>query len=292
MSAFDPEAFCDRKAEQELFDGVLTFKSDGRIITIRDDKDKGKSVLLRLLQYKCQYATETPVCLVALDELHRAHSAVRYIVTQLADEFRLEFPRFREVEKQRLDGRAQALTGTMDVENMTGGKAATLMAERDMYVLSGPMDDDRQEELRTKAIDAFEGDLCELATERPIVLLFDAYEVCSEEIERWLPRFLQRRVFDAEGCAPNLVVVIAGQTVPTAKFNLMLGPRFEHVVASVEQLSLWEREHVAAFLERNGFKGEYDDEDVDWICAKLKKGWTIGRAADRLRAAMGREDAA
>jgi len=287
-SAFDPEAFIDRIAEQELFDGVLTFKGDARVITIRDDADKGKSELLRLLHYKCQYATKTAVCLVALDELDRVHATVRYMVREL-EPYGLEFAGFKDVEKRRLDGPTPTAhiqaEGSVGAGTISGGNVTGMRVDA-MYVNAGGVDPDKQEELREEAVSAFVDDLRALATEQPVVLLFDAYETCSKELEQWLPRFLEKRVFDPKARAHQLVVVIAGQTVPTATLKLLLGPRYNGVVTSVEQLSLWDPEHVAAFLDRHGFKGQYDEEDVSWICAKLKKGWTIGKAMDALKAAV------
>lgn len=281
MSAFDPEGFFDRTVEQALFDGILSFQDDARVITIKDEKDTGKSELLRSLRHKCTYGTKTAVCLVALDELDRVHKTVRHIVKAL-ERHGLEFATFNDVERRRLDNRAPAqihIEGKLEAGQISGeGKAVEIGT---INVDNSGLDDDAQEELRDEAVSAFEDDLRALATERPVVLLFDAYEQLSQELEEWLPQLLEQRVFDPDKRARKLVVVIAGQRVPTKTLKMILQHRYDGVVTPIEPLSVWDREHVEAFLDHS-FKGQYDDEDVDWICAKLKKGWTIGRATDVL----------
>jgi hypothetical protein len=282
--AFDPDAFIDRVNERDLFNRLLRLEGPARVITIKDGKDKGKSELLRLLHFYCEHRDDVPCALVALDEHDHVHEAVHYIARELRA-WGIALDSFREAERRRLDATAPNVSididGTVDADAISGGRQAGAIVG-DINVNAGAIDEDSQEDLRGQAVEAFAQDLCAAASEKPVVLLFDGFEKSGRELERWLPRFLKARVFDADGRAEKLIVVIAGQTVPTPAMREHLKETYDDVVWSLDQLSLWARDDVIAFLERNGFAGRYDDEDVDWIHAKLRKGWTIGQALDVL----------
>jgi hypothetical protein len=284
---FSAEEFIDRVAERELFGSLVGFQDEARLLTIRDESDRGKTHLLKLLRYTCQYASTPaiPVTFVPLDELKQkaAYSFARAVVNSLRDNFNLDFGEFRAVSDERikllLEAVAPRVAGKATAADVAeGASVAGVIVGGDLVVSGGAqLDPDVEERLQERAVEAFLADLRQVASNRPVVLLIDAYEESGERLDQWITKFLRDHVFDKANRLENLVVVIAGQHVPTARFKLMLGTRFDRVVKSVESLSLWEPEHVKRFLEVNRVTG-YADEDVALICAKLQKGWSIGRA--------------
>jgi hypothetical protein len=68
---FDPRDLIDREAEQELFQVLVSFTSPARMLTICDKGGRGKSSLLKSLQYNCRYKIKpaVPACLIELDHL-------------------------------------------------------------------------------------------------------------------------------------------------------------------------------------------------------------------------------
>jgi hypothetical protein len=283
---FSPERFIDRVAEQELFTRLLTFEDEARILTICDRGGRGKSQLLQALRYHCQYAAEeVPAALVPINELTEktAHGLVRALEDRLRPA-RVEFPRLDLLEQAERAARAEGPTnvkGAMSGPGMTvapGGVAGgTVFMGPVTIVEASPLAADVPEAVRDKAIDAFLDDLAAACRVRPTVLLFDAFEQCSAELEEWLPRFLRRTVVDPETRIDRLVVVIAGRQVPTAGLRMMLGKRFDLIVKSIKALSLWEHEHVKAFLDLNDVK-DYNDSDVNWIVDSLKRGRPLSLA--------------
>lgn len=281
---FAPEEFIDRSAEQELFRELLACRDEARLLTIRDESGRGKSHLLKLLRYQCQYGQpRTPVSLVALDELEEksAYAVVRSMERALR-RFEIEFPTFREVEDRRIQ-RGLNIDASVNAGTATageGGRIAGLIVEGDFHV--GDFDPDVQERLREQAVDAFLQDLRAASADRPLVVMLDTYESCGQDLEQWLADFLRDHVLDVERRPDKLIVVLAGRKVPTAGFKLMLGPRFESLVRSVEGLSVWGPEHVRAFLDASGVKG-YGEEEVGYLCAVLQRGDSIGRAVSMIR---------
>ena len=68
---FDPKKFIDREFEQEIFEELLKFESQARILAIKDTGGMGKSHLLEKFQYRCRVTKprRTPLALIALDQL-------------------------------------------------------------------------------------------------------------------------------------------------------------------------------------------------------------------------------
>jgi hypothetical protein len=286
---FAPERFIDRVAEQELFRGLLSHEADARLLTIRDESGRGKSHLLKALRYHCQYATPPiPAALVALNELGEKtpHAVVRALHATLSRSA-VRFPRLDALDEvldaQLLGVPTGPTTGTLSGDRMTvgpGGVAGGMVFTGPVTFGGGARLD--AERVRERTVKAFVEDLAETSATQTTVLLFDAYEHCGEDLEQWLPSFLRQAAFDPGTRMERLVVVLAGQQVPTAEFRVLLGPTFDAVVESIESLSLWDHEHVKAFLDINDVRG-YRDSDVEWIVAKLREGWPLGRAVGAVR---------
>jgi hypothetical protein len=284
---FSADEFVDRQRERDMFERIVKFEDEARVLTIRDGSDRGKSHLLKLLRHRCEWSAKppVPVSLVPLDELkHKSAYALARSIARSLSGFGLEFEQLRAVTDSRraLLLNVPQIRGEMnagDARPGDGGRAAGVIFEGDVTIGAGGMqlDQDLEEDLREQAVSAFLDDLRGHCAERPVVLLIDSYENCGEELEYWIPTFLRGHVFDEEQRLENLIVVLAGQHVPTPAIQDTLGDRYERMVRSVEQLSLWDPEHVEKYLKVKGVAG-FGQEDVDLICAKLKRGWPLGRA--------------
>jgi len=295
---FDLQRFIDRVAETELFLRMLAFESESRVLTICDRSGRGKSQLLKALRYPCQYsAQQVHAVLLPLHELpeRTPHGHVRVLAQRLRDDG-VGFPRLDEVDRkaEALQRRERAEMAQEAMSSVSGGLNAPGMAVAPEGIAGGTvimggvtivqnsaLAANVPETIRDQALEAFIQDLSEVGATRPVVLLFDAYEKCGE-LDGWLTRFLRRTVVDPSTRVEHLIVVLAGQRVPSAGLRLLLGDRFENVVESLDSLSLWGHEHVKAFLDLNDVRG-YDDRDVDWIVGALERGVTLGSAVGMVR---------
>jgi hypothetical protein len=291
---FVEERFIDRVAERDIFRRMLTFESEERVLTISDASGRGKSQLLLALRHHCQFASqEVPAVLVPLHEL--AEKTPPGLVRVLEQRLRaagILFPRLDAVESDAPVAAPPAgpIAGAVDAPAMTvapGGVAAgnvfqgpvTFAAPSSPRTAGSPLAPNSPEAVRNRAVNAFVDDLAEAGSTRTIVLLFDAYEQCPPEVNEWLTRLLRRTRVDDESRIDRLLVVLAGQRVPVTSLCNMLG---EQVVTSIHELSLWDHEHVKAFFDVNHVNG-YGDEDVDFIVAKLRKGWSLGQAVSAVK---------
>ncbi len=275
----EPDKFIDRGTEQALFEGLLRCESDARVLTIQDRSGGGKSQLLRHLRYRCQFGAEVfPVSLVALDEL-KLKSAHEFVTTmeRAFGLVGLTFEEYSKVEQQRLDVAVAAAgpgaVGTAKVENNEGQAAGIVVEPGATAIFQGSgVPADLEERLRQRAVLAFVEDLRVHAGKRPTVLLIDAYERCDGELAHFLPAFLRRYVVDREHRMDKLVVVIAGQRVPTPMLRMALAERYGDVVVELNSLSTWGREHVEVLLTQS--LDSYDEMDLDYLAAKVQGGWT------------------
>ncbi len=60
--SFDHRRFIDREFEQELFEELLRFSDEARLLTIGDRGGMGKSQLLQMFQYRCRTASRPRYC--------------------------------------------------------------------------------------------------------------------------------------------------------------------------------------------------------------------------------------
>jgi hypothetical protein len=284
--AFSPGDFIDREKEQGIFDGLLGFGDDARLLTICDGPARGKSHLLKLLKHKCQVAG-TPVSLVPIEELKEdktPYGFIRSIVESLEDSFELHFQKFDEVEDERLEFLRTRTAGpiirsevNIDKAHLAeGGQVVGILVGGDLIVNPSRIDELVDVRLRKRAVRAFFEDIHTLGAE-PIVLLVDTYEQCSQELADWFLLFLRKCVFDLESRPAKLVTVLAGQDVPTTTFQEMIQEQFDQIVRSVEQLSIWKLNHVKEFTARIV---EVGDLDIEYLHAKLERGLAIGQALE------------
>jgi hypothetical protein len=154
---FSPELFIDRAAEQELFDELVSFSEDARLLTIRDESDKGKSHMLKLLRYKCQFGNpQIAVSLVPLHELQpKSTYALAQHVVDALDDFGCLFTEFRAVEDERINRRLGAIggaIGTVQAGAVSGGDVSGVRVEGDAtFNIPGTVDPDVQGSLRARS---------------------------------------------------------------------------------------------------------------------------------------------
>lgn len=280
---YDAEAFIDRAAERELFGELVKCQDTRRLLTICDDSDHGKSALLRRLEYMCTWEMNPPVAVgrVVVDELE--FPTPHAVVSRAARGIRkagCKPSRFEQVEADRIKRRQTVIemSGQVNAGLVEGGTQIGTQINAPVTVVAGEVDREAQEALRRQAVEAFLEDLAEITRERQIVILIDAYEKCGRELGEWIPEFVRDHVLDPER---QLIVVIAGQKVPTQRLKLSLQERFDELVMTKDSLSEWDREHVAQFLKNN--RVIHDDSDIDYLYGKIKQGWSIGRAVRTIR---------
>src|SRR2546428_3400066 len=85
LGQVDLDTFVDREEEQKAFISLLEFRTDLRVLAIKDKANSGKSNLLEKLMQRCQSEFQVRVSLVALDQLE-SHTPVDFL-TRLASNF-------------------------------------------------------------------------------------------------------------------------------------------------------------------------------------------------------------
>ena len=129
---------------------------------------------------------------------------------------------------------------------------------------------------KTLCIQAFVEDLRSIADKSTVVVLLDSYERCNVELKPWIvDDFLLRLCFNLNNRPAQLVLGLAGRELPN--FAMILTPETHEKVVRSRTLSGWEKEHVKDFLRVHGY-GSLSDEDVDFVWAKVEKGFSIASA--------------
>ncbi len=303
MGTFDPTKFIDRVAEQEIFEGLLQFKDDARLLAIQDESGKGKSTLLRRLEYNCQWRLDCPVVLIALDQLKEASAfgLVANIRERLRGDLRfdLPFPNYDFLNLARANKKEEAFAlaarstptvqGTVSAQgaSITGsgftvaGTVNTTTINATTVNMAGSKEWGIEQETLAlhQCILAFFEDFIAICKDRPVALLLDAWEGCNSALKPWiLNTLLGVYCFNLERRPQKLVVVLAGREKSGMDFKAYLGEdRCDKLVKSISSLGAWELEHVKQFLAVNDLAG-IDDSDADYICKKLKQGWSLQKA--------------
>lgn len=295
----DPKDTIDRNAEQELFANLVSFAMSARILVISDKLDRGKSTLLKRLQYNCKYEIKPaiPACLVDLKDFPDAapFALVEKIVTGLKIEDR--FPKFSPLNVARgsrnfapFDSGAATVHGKVTVKGEQQGKSAGILIEEAAVVQLAPAEWTAVQEdiAQKKCIEAFFDDLRVLCATQPIVIILDHWEKCTYDLREWI-----KNTFMGEHCVHpdknlrpgKLAVVVAGNSHEKAKEKFGIrNDEFVHLfnneqeykdtVLSIRSLSDWDSKHVREFLEQHGYDN-VSDEDIDMLRDCLKRGRTL-----------------
>jgi hypothetical protein len=314
-----PRDTIDRKIEQELFAGLVSFATRARMLVISDKRDRGKSTLLRRLRYNCERVIKPPVpaCLVDLQDFSEATPFAFVIKIVAGLEIDDKFPKFTSLNNARVAKNfdpfdtsgaempgyaAKGQIGTGGGAYVAGNVSANKVIGRDSYegakvvqnISRGEFTEIQEEIARKWCIEAFFDDLRVLCATQPIVMLVDHWEKCNYDLREWI-----RNSFMAGHCIhPNmnlrpakLAVVVAGNTFDEAKerfgirdmeFIDLFKDESEHneTVLSHASLSDWGNDHIREFLKQNGHDKNMSDEDIDFLRLKLKRGMTFSQIRD------------
>ena len=282
-----PDHFINRTAEREIFEQLLQLKEDARFLAIEDKEGTGKSTLLKMLRYQTFFLYQKPVSIISLEE--PTINSPFIFIERLRKGFgtRGKFTNFDALNQARVNKISSrfapspaTISGTVDARGVvisgSGHEFAGVKVNASGTVVVNPNDWSlEQEELaREECIKGFRADL--QSSNEAIVVLLDSYERCSLDLAGWiLEEFLLSFCFNAENRPARLLLVLAGRELPN--FKAMLDQlKYEQFIRSKE-LSMWEEEHVKAFLKVHGYS-DLSDEDVEYVWVKVKKGRTIREA--------------
>jgi len=311
MDQLQPQDTIDRTAEQELFAKLLGESPQARLLTISDGGARGKSSLLRLLEYNCrrQMTPPIPACIVVLDQLDdpTPFGFVTRVVNGLPRASRDRFAGFIKLNEalairdaSAFDGGASLrwmeqlkVFGKVEVGRQEGGTAAGLYAhEAHINVAApSPFTEDLVQLARQRCVEAFFADLRAICAADRLVLFLDAWEKCDTGLRAWLhDEFIATHCLndDREMRSCLLAVVVAGRPhhPRTERYGLRPGhfrdlvrtdAEFEDAVRSIRELSKWTKDHVREFFLLNGCD-EPEDDDIDMLQRKLREGWNLFNA--------------
>jgi len=312
----DPRDTIDRKAEQELFAGLVGFATQARMLVISDKLDRGKSTLLRRLEYNCKWEIKSvTACLIDLEPSSTNEKSkigkrlpeaspfafVEKIVAGLSVDER--FPKFIPLNKARAEKNfapfetAEAqMTGQVIVKGELKGEATGIKIVQPAVVqFTREEFTDVQEEIaRKKCVEAFFDDLRVLCATQSVVLLLDHWERCNYDLREWIRNtFMGNHCFasDKNLRPARIAFVVAGNIFDKAKERFGIRDRefidlfkdeHEHneTVLSRASLSDWDSDHIREFLEQNGYTRNVSDEDIDYLRGCLRRGMTFRQIRD------------
>lgn len=270
----DLKKFIDREFEQELFEELLVFQDDARILAIRDASGMGKSHLLKLFRYRCRVARpRRPVSLIDLKQLpdQSPMMLVKALVKDLTD-LGVPFPNFNAYDNARVSRdfdfirasvylQGASFAGAREVR-ISGMMTNVDYAERiEVVHTRAELTLEQNEKAEDVCVRSFLDDLRAYCTTQPIALLIDSFERCGERLHTWLrDHFLENYFFDTANRPAKLLLVIAGQTLPHFEGNWSLED-CASTVKSVEALHRWTRSQVEECLRVHSI--HYDEKDID-----------------------------
>jgi hypothetical protein len=306
----DPRDTIDREAEQELFAGLVSFKTPARMLVISDTVDRGKSTLLRRLEYNCKWVINPPVsaCLVDLSQLKdpSPFGFIEEVVKGLNIEQR--FSKFSGLNKARKEGDYKPFEdggGTARGETIAGklsggtaiGQQVNIDSLHGNVTITRELTDGQEYYARQKCIEGFFEDLRGVCATQPLTILLDAWESCNYDLRRWITGTLMRQhCFNPDkNLRPDkLIVVLAGDSYDKVKIRYGIrDDEFANMftseqelaasVQSIKSLGDWTIKHLRAFLEQNGYINVPDDGVI--LCQKrLKEGTTLRRILEGIKA--------
>lgn len=279
---FDPQKFIDREFEQELFEELLQLKSAARILAIRDQGGMGKSQLLQKFQYRCRTAgrPRIPVSLVDLSQLSDQSPLTLVLLLHKELSGFLEFPTFLRLDTARRANDFTTISGTVNLQSadlheahvIAGGvvnkfdHAGSVTIHGEGIVFTA----DQQVMAHERCVRAFFLDLAQHCSQKQIVLLFDGYERCDPELQKWLvEHFFEPYFFDLQKRPPQLIVVVAGRAIPDFHQFWSLA-ECETLVRSVRALGRWKAGHVEECLRVHGFR--YTKRQLKFFCEMIEMG--------------------
>lgn len=251
---FDPQKFIDREFEQELFEELLQLKDQARILAIKDTGGMGKSQLLQKFQYRCRTAgrPRIPVSLVDLGQL--PDNSPLSLVQQLEKELSafLKFPTFAHLDAARRAYDFTTIRGTIDLRG-------TNLRQVQFPAVFTP---EQQAMAQERCVEAFWVDLVEYCRQQLVVLLFDSFEKCTVDLQKWLLDYiLEPYCFNLAQRPASLLIIIAGREIPNFEQYWSID-ECKMIIKSVRALGKWTAAHVEECLRIYGYDN-FEPQDVN-----------------------------
>jgi hypothetical protein len=282
---FTADKIIDREAEQELFFTLLQFADGARVLTVADAGGRGKSALLKRLEYNCLWVFKPQVAVtrIELDKLSdpSTHGLINAIRTDLIE---ISFPEYDKsiflgvgVEADIATQQVPSLIGQVPMQGAsvtgTANTFAGVIAPHSVFnIRGGAVRPEQEILLRTKSLEVFVKELIAITDGIPVVILFDAWERASPSLKEWIVNTLVRRCcFVKRG---KLVIVIAGREIPDIPSTA------ESPVRSIQSLGEWTEKHVRDFLTLHFDDFAMSDEDIRFISGKIREGWALQTVLD------------
>jgi len=278
---FDPNNFIDRKAEQEIFQKLIQCQDDARLLTICDDGGRGKSHLLKQLQYNCIWQFGISVAMIELQALEDPTDF--HLVKRTRDELvqvspQLKFTVFDNADQERLQAVPIQIVGGVDLRDAevsgTGNRFAGVQIENFVLPPQTSQVSDKEMKAREKCVSAFFDDIRRICDTEKVVILFDTWDKCNSRLQGIILNFLRLLCFNSNSRPAYLIFVLAGRKKGFPPFNEMLGANYHKIVRSIESFGEWDEDHVRAFLQVNGYE-QIRDAVIQFICSEIKAGMTL-----------------
>lgn len=276
MSLAIPDDVVDCDAQTKLFETMLRFTTTHRIMTVGDDSGWGKTTFLRKLRYLCQYRHEVPVALVPLEEFESYPDELaltKDITNQLERSPDVRFPSFNRLMLARslhdVDMFTKHLHGSVDAsdslinESVVAGTIFKIDNVEQFTRIGAPTwTDEANRQAQRLCVEAFLGELFNIALERPLVIIFDTVESANEDLRDWLFLRLVNRGILSNPDSCKLLLVFAGKRLETA-----LRSRFSNydlLFTSIPSLGALEPHETVQLFEKQGLIG-LQPEDVEYL---------------------------
>ncbi|MDX2214860.1 MAG: ATP-binding protein [Oculatellaceae cyanobacterium bins.114] len=234
------KAIANRTAELQLFSDIVCGNHSAKILLIQADSGMGKSDLLKKFQDSCP----SEALVVPLD-LKGADLGIPYFFNWVCED--LGYDRFQQFTAEL----RQMVSGAINFANNQMEGQQTIQIALNV--------DENTRRYRLGALQrAFFQDLA--AIQQRVVILLDTFQLAVSDLQNWIESELLRMV----PRLPNLVVVVAGQTVPDCN-NIGWGSACESCyLEAIEQVEAW---YQLAQVEHLPF-----DRDVIKAIVRLNKG--------------------
>ena len=280
--SFDPKKFIDREFEQEIFEDLLKFDGQARILAVKDSGGMGKSHLLERFQYRCRInkPKRTPVALVALDQL--PDFSPLYLIQNLMEQlsaYKVRLDNYARYESCRLSGDFPSISSSVYLQGSNFTEAQDVKignivehAERVTLNTSGTvkLTSAQERAAQNVVINSFFDDLKKYCSKQAVVIMFDSYEKCDPGLRDWITRgFLDSLFFSDLTQLTNLAFVVAGRDIPSFG-SYWADDDCAALVKSIDELHKWKKEHVEECLRVHGFV--YEQKQLDTFYGMIELG--------------------
>jgi hypothetical protein len=259
-----------------------------------DKRGRGKTDLLRKLQYQCEWVFEPTVAVALFDFENRGVTTVIDILDSLAEQLAaadvpVNLSRFDDMSRARaLGDTGQFVKAWGSVKGSIDASGAQLSGEAQAAGVIQNIHIQHAENVGFPAwsdkIDGYARRLCQeifftdlfaAATNQPIVLLLDTIDAADTDLRRWLLRDLLKRRLLSGWEQHRLLVILAGTDV-----DELLQPLTAEQRACIEPaptLANWELEQVRAFLTVHGC-ADLADAQLEVVRGAIAAGMSLVKA--------------